>query len=56
MVFVLQEKMIIANKAKFLYEEKRKEKEMPPSNVASCGWLQRFMSRHGLIGNQAQNH
>ena len=39
---------MIANKAKFLYEEKCKEKEMPPSFVASSGWLQRFMSRHGL--------
>ncbi|PFX13259.1 Pogo transposable element with KRAB domain [Stylophora pistillata] len=38
---------MIANKAKFLYEEKCK-KEMPPSFVASSGWLQRFMSRHGL--------
>ena len=39
---------MIANKAKFLYEEKCKEKEMPPLFAASFGWLQRFMSRYGL--------
>ena len=39
---------MIANKAKFLHEEKCKEKEMPPLFVPSSGWLQRFMSRHSL--------
>ena len=39
---------MIASKAKFFDNEKCKEKEMPPSFLASSGWLQRFVSRHGL--------
>lgn len=34
--------------AKYLYQEKFKEIVMPPSFRASSGWLQRFMTRHGL--------
>lgn len=39
---------MIRSKARFLHEEKCKEKEIPPTFTASIGWVQKFMSRHGL--------
>ena len=39
---------MIKSKARFLHEEKCKEMELPPTFTASIGWVQKFMTRHGL--------
>ena len=39
---------MIRSKARFLHEEKCKEMELPPTFMASIGWIQKFMTRHGL--------
>ena len=39
---------MIRSKARFLHEEKCKEMELPPTFTASIGWVQKFMTRHGL--------
>ena len=36
------------SKARFLHEEKCKEMELPPTFTANIGWVQKFMTRHGL--------
>ena len=40
---------MIRSKARFLHEEKCKEMELPPTFTASIGWVQKFMTRHGLF-------
>ena len=39
---------MIRSKARFPQEEKCKEMELPPTFTASIGWVQKFMTRHGL--------
>ena len=39
---------MIKSKARFLYKEKYKEMELPPTFTASIGWVQKFMTRHEL--------
>ena len=39
---------MIRSKARFLFEEKCKEMELPPTFTASIGWVQKFMTRHEL--------
>ena len=39
---------MIKSKARFLYEEKYKEMELPPTFTASIGWVHKFMTRHEL--------
>ncbi len=39
---------MIRNKARSLHEAKCKEMEIAPTFTASIGWVQKFMTRHGL--------
>ena len=48
--FCVSRKMI-RSKARFLHEEKCKEMELPPTFMASIGWVQKFMTRHGSKRN-----